>query len=193
MRLLRIQLCAVTLVLSLAATTGHAQSPATWLTTLRQDAERLVKAATADDFAWRRLAELTDLHGARLSGSENLTRAIAWSVEAMKADGLDNVHTEPVMVPTWVRGRESAEIIDPPRHTMTILGLGGSAATPPGGIEADVGVAASFDELHAKSADVRGRIVLLNVPYTNYSETVTYRTGAARAPQRYRGAAGPPR
>ena len=69
MRLLRIQLCAVTLVLSLAATTGHAQSPATWLTTLRQDAERLVKAATADDFAWRRLAELTDLHGARLSGS----------------------------------------------------------------------------------------------------------------------------
>jgi carboxypeptidase Q len=180
---------AVALVLSCAAATGHAQSQATWLTTLRQDAERLVKSATADDFAWRRLAELTDLHGARLSGSENLTRAIGWAVEAMKADGLDNVHTDPVMVPTWVRGRESAEIIDPPRHTVSILGLGGSAATPPGGIEADVVVAASFVELHAKCADVRGRIVLLNVPYTNYSETVTYRTGAARAAQRYGAAA----
>src|SRR6185436_10702072 len=138
MRFPRLPLYAVALMLSFAATTGRAQSPAPWLTTVRQDAERLVKAATADDFAWRRLAELTDLHGARLSGSENLTRAIAWAVEAMKADGLDNVRTEPVMVPTWIRGRESAEIIDPPRHVVSILGLGGSAATPPGSIEADV-------------------------------------------------------
>jgi len=185
MRLLRIPLCAIGLALTCAAATAVAQSPAGWLAAIRQDADKLIKAATADDFAWRRLAELTDLHGARLSGSDNLTRAIAWAAEAMKADGLDNVRTDPVMVPTWVRGRETAEIIDPPRHTVSILGLGGSAATPPGGIEGEVVVAASFDELHAKSADIRGRIVLLNVPYTNYSETVTYRTGAARAAQRY--------
>ena len=76
MRHLRHPLSTIGLLLSCAAATTFAQAAAPpWLTTLRQDAERLIKAATADDFAWRRLAELTDLHGARLSGSENLTRA----------------------------------------------------------------------------------------------------------------------
>ena len=56
MRHLRLPLCAIGLALSCAAATGHAQTPALWLTTLRQDADRIVKAATADDFAWRRLA-----------------------------------------------------------------------------------------------------------------------------------------
>ncbi len=54
-----------------------------WLAPLRDDAGRLMKAALADDFAWRRLAEFTDTHGARLSGSENLTRAIAWAAAGM--------------------------------------------------------------------------------------------------------------
>ena len=70
----------------------------------RDTAARLIKAATADDFAWQRLAELTDTYGNRLSGSENLTRAIAWAAETMKKDGLENVRTEQVMVPHWVRG-----------------------------------------------------------------------------------------
>jgi carboxypeptidase Q len=189
MRPPRILLSSCLALACLFAATTHAQSSSGWFTSFRQDAERLIKAATADDFAWRRLAEMTDTYGARLGGSENLTRAIGWALETMKADGLENVRGDRVMVPNWVRGRESAEIVDPARHTLTILGLGGSAATPAGGLEADVLVATSFDDLHAKSADARGRIVLLNVPYTNYSETVTYRTGAARAAQRYGAAA----
>jgi carboxypeptidase Q len=135
----------------------------------------------ADDFAWRRLAELSDTHGARLAGSENLTRAIAWAVETMKADGLENVHTERVMVPHWVRGHESAQIIDPPLHDVAVLGLGGTVATPAAGIDAEVLAVTSFDDLLARGAQARGRIVLLNVLHTNYSETVTYRTGSARA------------
>src|SRR5688572_8175262 len=83
--------------------------PVAWLAPLRDDAARLMKAALADDFAWQRVAELTDTHGSRLSGSDNLRRAIDWAVAAMKADGLENVHTEPVMVPRWIRGHESAE------------------------------------------------------------------------------------
>ncbi len=43
----------------------------------------------------------------------------------------------------------------------------------------------SFDELRVRQADVRGRIVLFDVPYTNYSETVTYRTGGARTAALY--------
>ena len=156
-----------------------------WLAGLRPDAERLLKAATADDFAWRRLAELTDTFGHRLSGSENIQRAIQWAVATMKADGLENVRTEPVMVPRWVRGHERAEIVDPPGHVMEILGLGGTVATPPGGIEAEVLPVASFDDLRVRQADARGRIVLFDVPYTNYTDTVSYRIGGARTAALY--------
>ena len=88
-----------------------AQSAPPWLNPYRRDAARLIRAAQADDFAYRRLAEMTDSFGARLSGTDNLRRAIAWAAETMKADGLDNVRTEPVMVPHWVRGRESGEML----------------------------------------------------------------------------------
>ncbi|HEX5107964.1 MAG TPA: M20/M25/M40 family metallo-hydrolase [Vicinamibacterales bacterium] len=170
---------------SLAPPAIDAQVQHPWLNPYRRDATRLIKAATSDDFAWRRLAELTDTFGARLSGSEHLAGAIGWAAAQMKADGLENVRTEPVMVPRWIRGRESAEIVDTLRHPVAILGLGGTVATPPGGLEAEVLSVGSFDELATRSAEARGRIVLFNVPFTNYSDTVTYRTGGARAAAQY--------
>jgi carboxypeptidase Q len=176
------------LVAGAILTTVSAQGPApshSWLTPLRDDATRLIKAATADDFAWQRLAELTDTYGHRLSGSGNLARAVDWAARTMKADGLENVRTERVMVPHWVRGREAAEIVDPPRHPIPILGLGGTVPTPPGGLEADVLVVTSFDDLRVKGADAKNRIVLFNVPYNGYSETVTYRNGGARSAAQY--------
>ena len=177
--------------LSLAALVGGAllvpraqtQVPAraAWLDPYRETATRLIHASTSDNFAWRRLTEFTDTYGHRLSGSENLDRAIAWAVDTMKHDGLENVRTEPVRVPRWVRGRESAEIIAPSRHSLVILGLGGSVGTPAEGIEAEVLVVSSFEDLRARSADVKGRIVLFNALFTTYGDTVTYRTGGARA------------
>jgi carboxypeptidase Q len=157
----------------------HAQGRPAWLDPYRSNAEKLISSATADQFAWNRLAELTDTYGQRLTGSENLNRAIAWAVETMKKDGLENVHTEKVMAPKWVRGRESLEITDPPLHVVPILGLGGSVATPAEGIEADVIVVANGEELTKRAADAKGKIVLFNVPYTNYGETVSYRSGGA--------------
>jgi carboxypeptidase Q len=165
---------------TLAGQTSHG-----WLAGLREGVDRLIAAATADDFAWRRVAELTDTYGHRLSGSENLERAATWAVETMKADGLENVRTETVMVPRWVRGRESAEIVDPPRHPLAVLGLGGTVATPPEGVEAEVLLVTSFDDLRSKSSRARGRIVLFNVAYVGYSETVAYRTNGARVAGQY--------
>jgi carboxypeptidase Q len=173
--------CVAAILAALSADAGAQSGPQGWINAYRDTAARLIKAATADDFAWQRLAEFTDTYGNRLSGSENLTRAIAWAAEAMKKDGLENVHTEKVMVPKWTRGHESAEIIDPPRHTLSILGLGGTIATPPNGLEAEVLVVESFNELRTRAADAKGRIVLFNAPFTNYADTVTYRTGSARA------------
>jgi carboxypeptidase Q len=165
---------------SLPALEGDSQTQPAWITPYRDDAQRLIEAATADQFAWDRLAELTDTFGARLTGSENLTRAIAWATATMKKDGLDRVRTEKVMAPKWVRGHESLEIVDPPHHVIPLLGLGGSIATPPAGVEADVMVVSSMDDLQKRSAEAKGRIVLFDVPYTNYGETVVYRSGGAR-------------
>lgn len=156
-----------------------------WLDPFRPNASKLIAAATADQFAWDRLAELTDTYGQRLSGSDNLNRAIAWAVETMKKDGLENVHTERVMIPKWVRGNESLEMIEPPQHVLPMLGLGGSIATPPAGIEADVMVVSNSDELTARSAEAKGKIVLFNVPYTNYGETVQYRSAGASMAARH--------
>jgi carboxypeptidase Q len=154
----------------------------TWLDAYRAPAARLIAEATHDNFAWERLAVLTDTIGARLSGSPQLDRAIAWAVAEMKRDGLDNVHTEKVMIPKWVRGNESAELIEPSRRALAMLGLGGSVATPRDGIEASVLVVHGFEELEAHAAKMRGRIVLLNVAFTSYGETVRYRQrGASRA------------
>lgn len=183
MRTLRPHFLAVVVCASFAlTTTASSQAPSrpSWLDPYRETAARLIHESSRDDFAWRRLAELTDTFGHRLSGSENLERAIAWAEATMKRDGLQNVRTEPVMVPQWVRGRESAEILTPQQHPMAMLGLGGSVGTPGNGIEADVLTVASFDEVRSRAADARGRIVLFNAPFTTYSDTVTYRTNGAR-------------
>ena len=165
--------------------TPSAQSSPAWLDPYRANVQKLIAAAQADQFAWDRLAEITDTYGQRLSGSPNLNRAIAWAQEAMKKDGLENVHTERVMVPRWVRGSESLEIVEPPQHNVPLLGLGGSVATPAAGIEADVMVVSNGDELTKRAAEAKGKIVLFNVPYTNYGETVQYRSGGASMAARH--------
>ena len=42
-------------------------------------------------------------------------------------------------------------------------------------------VVSSFDELEDRSDEAKGKIVLFNVPFTNYGKTVRYRSGGAVA------------
>src|ERR1051325_9620662 len=77
----------------------------------RAAAARIIGAALTSHHAYARLAHLTDHIGNRLSGSKNLERAIDWAVAEMKRDGLDNVRAEKVMVPHWVGGEESLEML----------------------------------------------------------------------------------
>ncbi len=145
----------------------------------RGDATQLIAAATHTDFAWQRLAHLCDTFGPRLSGSTNLEAAIDWILGEMKKDGLENVHGEEVTVPHWVRGAESAELIAPRPRALPMLGLGGSIATPPDGITAEVLVVRSFEELKSRSAEAVGKIVLFNEPFESYEKTVHIRTMGA--------------
>jgi carboxypeptidase Q len=176
----------LTIALLLAQPAGRgparAESAPAWLDEYRAPAARLIGEATSDAFAWRRLATLTDTIGHRLSGSPQLDQAVQWALAEMKRDGLENVHAEKVMVPKWVRGSESTEIVQPAHVTLAMLGLGGSVPTPHEGIQAPVLAVHSYEELDAHAAAARGRIVLFNVPFTSYAETSRYRwNGASRA------------
>jgi carboxypeptidase Q len=147
----------------------------------RDAAKQLIAAAMADHHAYDRLGYLVDTFGPRLAGSVALERSIDWILEEMKADGLDKVQVDSTMVPHWVRGSESLEMLEPRQRKLPMLGLGGSIGTPPGGIRGEVLVVSSFDDLTAHAAQAKGRIVLFDVPFTSYGETVRYRTEGASA------------
>jgi carboxypeptidase Q len=155
-------------------------------------ADKLIDGALADSAAWNRLAELVDTFGNRPAGSVSLERAIDWIVVQMKKDGLDNVHTEPVMVPHWVRGRESATLLAPHRAPLHMLGLGASVGTPAAGITAPVLVVDDFADLHAHAAQAKGKIVLFDYhfdttkpPFEAYGGAVVYRYAGADSAAAY--------
>jgi hypothetical protein len=151
--------------------------------TYKDVSKQIISMALADQDGYAKLSYLCDRIGNRLSGSDSLNAAIEWAAAQMKRDGLENVATQAVKVPHWVRGREDAEILKPVRHPLTMLGLGGSVATPPEGITADVVPVSSFNALNALDREkVAGKIVLFNVPFEGYGKTVRYRVdGASRA------------
>ncbi|MEZ5065635.1 MAG: M20/M25/M40 family metallo-hydrolase [bacterium] len=147
----------------------------------RVAADRILGAALESDGAWDKLTELCDGVGHRLSGSPQLARAVDWATERMALDGLENVRRQRVLVPRWVRGEESCEMVAPRRQNVPMLGLGRSVGTPAGGVTGDVVVVPDFDAFERlPERDVRGRIVLWNAPFTTYGETVKYRWDGAK-------------
>ncbi len=165
--------CILGLVLVTAAPSALGQSTAPArsgdiATAYRAPADSLIRAATADSSAYRRLGRLVDTFGPRLSGTASLEAAIDWILDLMKADGLENVRGEPLMVPRWVRGAESAVLVKPRAARLFLLGLGGSVGTPKNGITAPVLVVSSLEELTRRTAEAKGKIVLFDSPFTDY-------------------------
>jgi hypothetical protein len=129
--------------------------------------------ALGSDYAWERTADLTDLIGPRLSGSAGAAAAVSQVAEAMRKLGA-KVTLQPVKVPHWVRGQETGELVEyrgrPAGISQRIVlsALGGSGATPAAGLTAPVIVVSSFDELKARASEVKGRIVLFDVPFDQH-------------------------
>ena len=142
---------------------------------------KIISKSLTDSTAYNRLGYMCDTFGPRLSGSKNLENAINWILKEMNNDGLENVKGEKVAVPTWIRGKESATLLSPFKKELSMLGLGGSIATPRGGLKAEVIVVNDWDELESRSNEVPGKIVLFNAPFTSYGETVAYRYSGASA------------
>ena len=101
--------------------------------------------------------------------------AIAYMKKALAKDGLENIHGEEAMIPKWVRGKESAHLVQPRPLELKMLGLGTSVATPPDGITAFAIVVTSFDDLAAKQKAglTQGKIIVFN----QYCDWVAKPTG----------------
>lgn len=118
--------------------------------------------------AYSYLRDLTSNIGGRLSGSPQAARAVEWGKKMMEDLGFQNVHLEPVTVPHWVRGPiEDATLLSPKvshSHVM-ICALGGSIATPAGGITGEVVEVKSFEELKNLGEAAKGKIIFFNRPF----------------------------
>lgn len=129
------------------------------------------------------LETFTDKFGPRMAGSDSLEKAIDYMVALLEREGLENVHTEEAKVPHWIRGYESASLVQPRKASIQILGLGTTVGTPRGGIIGDVIAVRTFDELRQlPDSEVKGKIVVFAPTWQGYGATVAYRSkGASEA------------
>lgn len=143
---------------------ADAQVPDTSFVTV---ANRLIADGLTSQKAYDWLTELSVGIGPRLSGSPGNAAAVAWGKKRMEELGFDNVRLEPVSVPRWVRGRiEEGTLLLPGGRSvkLSLCALGGSIATPAGGVIGEVVEVKSFDELRALGPKAKGKIVFFNRP-----------------------------
>jgi carboxypeptidase Q len=176
-----------------------APAAATLPPALIQELKAIRDAGLTDDYAYRQVAHLTENIGPRPVGSPQAQTAIEYVAGELRRLGLD-VHLEPVQARHWIRGAETAELVEYPGQApgstqkIVLTALGGNHPTPPQGITAEVIVANSFADLDRLGREnVAGKIVLFNVPFDKqkaeggfagdaYEEAVVYRgVGAKKA------------
>ena len=174
------------------------QQPSPYPPKLMTELKQLQEAALKSDYAWEQLAHLTNNIGARPAGSPQANFAAQYVAGELRKLGLD-VRLEKVTVPHWVRGEETAALVEFPgmapgtTQKVVLTALGGSVATPAQGITAEVVVVNDLEELSALGRNkVEGKIVLFNARFDKqlaamghggqaYGQAVIYRAIGASA------------
>lgn len=199
--------CALVLVLLLAnnlpavAQRRQPEPPVAYPPQLVTELKQIQEAALKSDYAYKQVAHLSNNIGPRLSGSPQAQRAVEYVADEMRRLGLE-VKLEKLMVPHWVRGIETGDLVEFPGQApdttqkIVLTALGGSIATPTQGLTAEVVVVNNFDELQALGREqVTGKIVLFNVAFDQrmasqgfggeaYGQAVAYRGGGPIAAAR---------
>src|SRR5438045_5170863 len=176
-------------------------TPAVFSTETLADLKRLQQAALTSDYAYRQVAHLSNNIGSRLTGSAQADKAVEYVASELKAIGCE-VQLERVRVPHWVRGEETAALVQFPGQAantaqkIVLCALGDSVPTPADGIEAEVIAVRNFDELKSlRNEKVAGKIVLFNYPFDKqmaaegrggdaYGQAVVYRSDGPSAAAR---------
>lgn len=176
-------------------------SPSAYSSQTLEELKKLQHAALNSEYAYRQVAHLSNNIGPRLSGSAQAQKAVEYVAAELKALGLE-VQLEKVMVPHWVRGEETAALVQFPGQAekttqkIVLTALGGSVPTPAEGLTAELIVVRNFNELKSLGRDkVAGKIVLFNYPFDKqmaaeghggeaYGEAVVYRGDGPSAASR---------
>ncbi len=149
-------------------------------------------AALTQGKAYDWLNYLSNQIGGRLSGSVQAEQAVEYTKTQLDSMGLDRVWLQPVMVPKWVRGTpEFAYFESTPGVTtnVPICALGGSVATKPGGLKANIVEVQGIEDLVALGREkIEGKIVFFNRPF-DQTLISTFEAYSGCVDQRYSGAA----
>ena len=184
--------CIFAVVPVVAQSPSQTPTPEFYSAATLDEMTRLQQAAVASDYAYRQVGYLANNIGPRLSGSAQAQRAVEYVADEMRKLGLD-VRLEKVMVPHWVRGEEHGELIEfngmaaGTTQKVVLCALGGSIATPPEGITAEIVVVNNFAELTALGRKrVEGKIVLFNYKFDREMQASGFGGAAYGAAVAYR-------
>src|SRR6202790_1343979 len=129
----------------------------------------LVKIAgegLVESHAFEYLTQLSDDVGARVTGSPESQKAVDWSLNKMRAIGLENVHAEKFQIwRGWTRGTAQAELTAPIHRRLNVDAMGWTGSTPVAGAEGELVAANVFnlDEESKNPAKFTGKIILMVV------------------------------
>ena len=117
-----------------------------------------------DTIAWDFVEGITTEVGPRQAGTEAEARARDWAMAWLRKNGFQNVANEPFEMDTWVPGDiHRAQVTAPFVQNLVVQPLGNSAATPVGGIEAEVVFFPSFEDLlAAPDGSLAGKIAFVS-------------------------------
>jgi len=171
---MRIAFLAASAAMLFSTNAVHAADLAATAATLRD-------RALTDTTAWDVTESLTTEVGARPQGSAGMDRARDWGVAKLKALGFENVHVETFEAESWLRGAEAAEVLAPYPQKLQILGLGRSSPTPAAGLEADIVLFKTLDEMLAQPPGaLTGKIAVVTERMRRTQDIKGY-AGAVRA------------
>ncbi len=127
-------------------------------------AEKLITEGEQSPTLEKNLRALTDGIGGRVPGTAAMDRAVQWGVDAFKAAGGENVHTEPApLAASWVEGNTQVQVVSPaPFHVRAVsLTWTAPATSPASGLSiVDVGFGKAED--FQKAGSLRGAIALVH-------------------------------
>lgn len=120
--------------------------------------------------------DLTTEIGPRLAGSDAEKRAAAWAKARFEQFGFDKVWIETFPLEHgWTRGVEKAEVVSPSPQPLVVTALGGSVATPPDGLEAEIVLFKNYDELLALPTNsLTGKIAVVTQPMVRAQDGAGY-------------------
>ena len=127
------------------------------------DTAALQAKAMKDDLAYEIVEGLTTEIGPRQPGTEAEARARKWALARLTSLGFSNVRNEPFMMPTWIRGKETAAVISPFPQKLAVTALGNSGSTGDKGLTAEVAYFPTIQDLiAAPDGSLEGKIAFVS-------------------------------